>query len=98
MALFIAASVKEVSTPLSNLKLASVCKPCDLDVFRIEVGLKTADSMKMEVVSLEIPEDRPPYTPAIQKFSRPFVIISSSPLSFRSKPSKVVKDSPFLLC
>ena len=56
MALFIAASVKEVSTPLSNLKLASVCKPCDLDVFRIEVGLKTADSMKMEVVSFDIPE------------------------------------------
>ena len=56
MALFIAASLKEVSTPLSNLKLASVCKPCDLDVFRIEVGLKTADSMKMEVVSFEIPE------------------------------------------
>ena len=58
IALFIAASVKEVSTPLSNLKLASVCKPCDLDVFRIEVGLKTADSMKMEVVSFDIPEDR----------------------------------------
>ena len=91
----IAFSVNVGSTPLSNLKLASVCKACVLAVFLMEVALKIADSRKILVVLFEIPECKPPKTPAIQRFLPPLVIISSLPISFRFSPSKVSNSVPF---
>ena len=81
------------SMPRSNRNEASVLNPCLLAVFRILTGSKYADSRKMFVVVVLIPEFKPPKTPAIHMGCFELQITKSSWCSLRSTLSKVVNFS-----
>ena len=94
--LFAAASIRLGSTCLSNLKEASVDRPCLFADFLIDTGLKNADSIKTLVVESLTPCSALPKTPAIHIASFEFAITRSAGSNSLSSSSSVVIFSPFL--
>ena len=94
-ALFSTVTVLLISTPFSKRAAASVRKLWRKDVLRMVTGLNQALSKKIFLVSAVTPLCKPPNTPPKHMGSPlPLHIIRSSPWSFRSFSSKVIKGVP----